>query len=211
MENEFDLKGMREVWQKQATTHQYTQGQIFDMLKRKSLTSVKWIFYISLIEIIIGVLISVYFLYDLGLRNYHIQLQEQYGNGAYLHEASIIIASLVNLYFLFLFFKGYASVNAQSSVKSLTEDIMSFKNTVSKFIYFNLIAVLFILVMTIIMLIFEDKLSFNTEQGWVVLAVLVVFFAFIIGIVYLYYYLLYGTFTRRLKRNLNALSEIDNE
>ncbi|MXV38709.1 hypothetical protein GO491_08495 [Flavobacteriaceae bacterium Ap0902] len=208
MDDNFDLKALQEVWQKQTQNHQYTEDEIFQMLKRKSITSVKWILYISLIEVLLSVLLLVYLFKDLDLNKYHEELKQTYGDFTYWNEGLMILSMAVNLYFLYQFIIGYRQVNAQSSVKSLTQNILKFKSVVSRFIYFNLVFIIISSIIASIVVFIEVNTQLNTKEGAIVILVIILILIMMIGIVWLYYYLLYGTFVRRLKKNLKSLSEI---
>lgn len=209
MSKDFDLKAMRELWQQQATSHLYSQKEILEMLKRKSMTSVKWIFYISLIEIILGVLLYVYSFWNTGLDQYHLSLLNQLGRGAYFYEALSILGLIINFYFIYLFFLNYKKVDTESSVKEFTASIISFKLGVNRFIYFNLSIALALVLLVFGVLMMNQNFDIQSRETIILIAAFIISIIVILGVVWLYYYLLYGTFIRRLKKNLQALSEIE--
>lgn len=210
MSKEFDLDKLKAAWQEKSAEKRYSSQEIFEMLKRKSITSVKWIFFISLFEIVLAVIFYAYFYF---FNSYHLYLVEKFGDLAYVYEVLLLILFVGTFYFIYQFFVKYKKINAVSSVKSLSFDIINFRKVVNHFIYFNLV----ILVLSITVLVYSEFLhnpdlqnvDFLSSFGLGILVGVLFVTMMIVAILWLYYYLVYGTFTRRLKKNLKELDRLD--
>ena len=213
MNTEFDLDSIKGAWQAAQDEKNYSSKEIFNMLKRKSVTAVKWVFTISLIEIILAVSFYIYFFTKYSISEFHNDLIRDYGNLAYLYEAFNFIVYGVTFWFIWLFFKSYKKIRVQSSVRELSQDIIDFRKYVQYFIRFNLIMFFIISIFGVFSVWRNnpdlEKIPWNSPTGLGIIAGITFSILFFLGIVWLYYYLVYGTFQRRLKRNLKNLDSIE--
>lgn len=213
MSREIDLDSLKSAWQQTGSDRNYSEGEIFSMLKRKSLNAVKWVYYISLAEITLAVLVYIYFFARIGISDYHQELVKEYGSVAYIFEILNFIVYAGTAWFIYRFFRGYRRIKVQSSVRELSNDIVQFRKVVRNFIQFNL--VMFLLTSLIVInATLNNSLELKIEdmtlgRQIMVYGISLVPLALLGGLVWLYYYLVYGTFQRRLKRNLMALDEMD--
>ena len=213
MNREFDLDSLKSAWQETSNEKNYSSGEIFSMLKRKSISAVKWVFIISLIEIVFAVGLYIYFFATVNISEYHQTLLRDYGNLAYVYEALNFIVYGVTFWFIWLFFKSYQKIKVQSSVRDLSQDIINFRKTVQYFIRFNLVMFFIILVMSFVN-VWKNNPNLNdtaldSEMGIIIIALSAVIILSVFGLIWLYYYLVYGTFQRRLKRNLRDLDTMN--
>lgn len=212
MSTELDLDKLRGAWQTVLDEKNYSTQEIFLMLKRKSITSVKWVFIISLIEILMAVALYIYIFSQFGISEYHHNLVEDYGKLAYVYEALNFIVYGVNFWFIYMFFQTYQKIHVHSSVKGLSLDIVKFRNTVSNFIKFNLVMLLIVIIIAVVAVWLNNPdlkdVSLFSSYGMGILVGILVMITLIFGIIWLYYYVVYGTFQRRLKRNLKDLDSL---
>lgn len=211
--DELDL--LKKDWKKNDTQYpKISEQEIYAMLHQKSSSIVKWIFIISVLEILLWSVIS-YFTADENyfktLENYHIDT---------LMKVFTFVNYAVIAVFIFLFYKNFKSINTTDSVKSLMKSILKTRKTVQYYIWYNLgmIGLTFIIIM-IATFKYDNRIneiavkasgSDSNTLFWVVLiGFTFIFFVIIFGLFWLFYRLIYGYLLRRLHKNFEELKKID--
>src|SRR6476620_284061 len=114
-----ELELLKKDWKKNdAQFKQVSENEIYGMLHKSSSSIVKWIFIISVIELLLGPLMGILFSnkeYNLMLERYHL-------------KTVILIFTIVNyaviLYFIYKFYTNYKKINATDSVNHLLKNII---------------------------------------------------------------------------------------
>lgn len=211
--DELDL--LKKDWKKNDTQYpKISEQEIYAMLHQKSSSIVKWIFIISVLEIMLWTVIS-YFTADENyfktLENYHIDT---------LMKVFTFVNYVVIGVFIFLFYKNFKRINTTDSVKSLMKSILKTRKTVQYYIWYNLgmIGLTFIIIM-IATFKYDNRIneiavkasgSDSNTLFWVVLiGFTFIFFVIIFGLFWLFYRLIYGYLLRRLHKNYEELKKID--
>lgn len=211
--DELDL--LKKDWKKNDTQYpKISEQEIYAMLHQKSSSIVKWIFIISVLEILLWSVIS-YFTADENyfktLENYHIDT---------LMKVFTFVNYAVIAVFIFLFYKNFKSINTTDSVKSLMKSILKTRKTVQYYIWYNLgmIGLTFIIIM-IATFKYDNRIneiavkasgSDSNTLFWIVLiGFTFIFFVIIFGLFWLFYRLIYGFLLRRLHKNFEELKKID--
>ena len=112
------------------------------------------------------------------------------------------------LYFLVLFYKNYKSISTTDTTKMLMKKILKTRKTVRNYVIFNLAytALLMIIVITAsININFEDL---NAKQIMLIILLTIIITALLLGVLFLFYQLLYGILLRKLNRNYKELSKL---
>ena len=115
----------------------------------------------------------------------------------------------VALFFMYLFYRNYRSISVTSNTKKLMECILNTRKTVRYYIIFNLVLVF---IMSVVMFFNEFIIEYTNDNGakMIITCLLMVFFtAFMIGVVWLFYQLIYGILLKKLNRNYVELKKID--
>lgn len=195
-----------------------SEGEIYGMLHKKSSSTVKWIFIISLIELsfglILGLLLSftkydadnTKFLKSIGIYTYY--------------EVFITIIYIVVVYFIVKFYLMYKKVSTTDNTKHLMDSILKTRKTVQNYILFNLItfAFGFIALFSYVFKISSEKISLErtgkiieiSSKGYALTVLFIIIVTVIFTtIVWFFYKLLYGFLLKRLKNNFNELKKID--
>src|SRR5690554_3296004 len=212
-----ELELLKSKWHNQdQELPRLTYGEIYRMLLKKSSSIVKWILFISIGEILLWTSLALLmpessgkFLKDMGLDNI-------------LLVANLIYYA-VFISFIILFYRNYKTISTTDSIKDLMGNIIRTRRTVNYFMLFNILG---ISLMTIGINIFyyanqdlmfelmardnKDLSAMGREQFmtvffWTQFIIGLVF----IGLVVLFYRLIYGTLLRRLKRNIQELEKIE--
>ena len=206
---ELDL--LKRDWQKNDAFEQVSEVEIYKMLHKKSSSIVKWIFIISILEIMLWTVISVFFNTDDYLKNIkHEELD-------FYFEALTVFNYAVILAFIYLFYKNYMAISTTVSIKQLMKDILKTRKTVQCYVWYNLGMVALSLLFGFYIAfaynpdvaVLMDKIDNNTKVMVVTIGVFVLIIAAFLGLFWLFYRLLYGTLLRRLFANYKELRKID--
>jgi hypothetical protein len=206
---ELDL--LKKDWQKNNAFEQISELEIYKMLHTKSSSIVKWIFIISILEIMLWTLISVFFNTDDYLKNIKHEELDIY------FEALTVFNYAVILVFIYLFYKNYMTISTTVSIKQLMKDILKTRKTVQCYVWYNLAMVAFSLLFGFYIAfaynpeiaVLMDKIGHNTKVMVITVGVFLLIIAAFLGLFWLFYRLLYGTLLRRLFANYNELKKID--
>jgi hypothetical protein len=207
---ELDL--LKKDWQKSSNSfEQVSEIEIYKMIHKKSSSIVKWIFIISILEVLLWTSLNVCFSSDDYLKKMN-------------HEEIILYLDIFNyfsygvmLVFIYFFYKNYVTISATVSTKQLMKDILKTRKTVQYYVWYNLgMIVLSSIIAFYItfaynpeMNVLKDKITTNGKAmaitiGFLILTTLVFFGAF-----WLFYRVLYGILLRRLHANYKELKKID--
>ena len=206
---ELDL--LKKDWQKNDAFEQVSEVEIYKMLHLKSSSIVKWIFIISILEIMLWTLISVFFNTDDYLKNIkHEELD-------FYFEALTVFNYAVILVFIYLFYKNYVAISTTVSIKQLMKDILKTRKTVQCYVWYNLGMVALSLLFGFYIAfaynpdvaVLMDKIGHNTKVMVITIGVFVLIIGAFLGLFWLFYRLIYGTLLRRLFANYKELKKID--
>ncbi|MBC7845181.1 MAG: hypothetical protein H7Y10_01660 [Flavobacterium sp.] len=206
---ELDL--LKKDWQKNDTFEQVSEVDIYKMLHTKSSSIVKWIFFISILEILLWTSISVFFNTDDYLKSIkHEELNVYFEALTYFNYAVVLV-------FIYLFYKNYVSISTTVSTKQLMKDILKTRKTVQCYVWYNLGMVGLSMMMGFFMAItYNPEMAFlmeKTDNKTKIMVITIGIFILIIvaflGIFWLFYRLLYGILLRRLYANYKELKKID--
>ncbi|THD68019.1 hypothetical protein E7Z59_10255 [Robertkochia marina] len=180
--------------------------QIYQMILKKSSSAVKWIFIISILELVLGLLFSVF---------YHPAFEQDVEVPAFVEWLSWGVYPVL-IYFIYQFFRNYNKINTTSSVKELLNNIMKSRRTVRLYIMINLILGGFIAMVILVNTIINvkggwDKFVGTTEpmEYLILFGLSLLMTALIIGVFLIFYLLLYGFLMRRLNRNYKELKKME--
>lgn len=211
--DELDL--LKKDWKKQeGSFQQISENEIYGMLHKGSSSIVKWIMIISVLELVLWASISFFTAdeeYFKTLKMYHL-------------DTVMPIISVINygviLFFIYLFFKNYRTINTTDTVKQLMQSILKTRKTVKYYVWYNLAMAAFSFILVFIFQFMYDpnirkmveKMSQNADPNTfycIMLVVYAVIIAIFVGLIWLFYRLLYGILMRRLEKNYNELKKID--
>ncbi|WP_341221207.1 hypothetical protein [Polaribacter atrinae] len=198
------LDKYKKTWENQPEEeNKFSSVDIYKMAKSKSSSIVKWIFIIGIIEFV--VFNSFYFFLD---------MEEAYAeykkiglmNFVYYSQA---LAYLILFYFLAMFYRNYKSISTIDSTKKLMKKIIKTRKTVRNYVIFNLsfmALTMFIVTVAEINFKFEDL---ETKQIFLIILLTLVVTLVLLGVLWLFYQLLYGILLKKLNRNYKELAKLD--
>jgi hypothetical protein len=203
---ELDL--LKKDWQKNNAFEQVSEVDIYKMLHTKSSSIVKWILIVSILEFIV--------LNGIGL----LLNDAKYDEFLRLHPFISYVEKfnyLVIIVFIYCFYRNYKAISVLQSSRTLIKHILKTRKIVTYYIYWNIFIGGFTGALSGIEGFNEGyNAAGNKTAGSVKETVLEVNYItlvavalFIMGIIWLFYKLLYGRFLSKLKENYTELKKID--
>ncbi|MCK0157538.1 hypothetical protein MWU65_10135 [Cellulophaga sp. F20128] len=212
-----ELDILKKDWQKKGEElPKLSYNDIYKMIWKKSSSSVKWIFIISILEFLLP---NLLFLIP-SVRTH--QLEIYYGNNSnYLLMWFTIFQYFVIFYFIFQFYKRYKEISVLDDAKTLMKNILRTRKTVKHYVIFSLSMIfLTTLLMAASVYFNPDMLSvfykaeipdgYTEAELRTILAIGFVIVGIIItSLIGLIYFLLYGLLIRKLNRNYRELKRME--
>jgi len=198
---------LKKDWKKQdASLPKFSFDELSKLIHKKSSSIVKWIFIISVLELVIPH-IAYFFMNN----DKNTDLMKQLGLSNFMN-VFYAIGYIVIIYFVIRFYKNYKSISVNSNPKELMQNIIKTRKTVKHYIWFNLamapVMASVVFYKTFNSPDFLEKLPDGTSMI-LVWFIALIFILIIVGLVWLFYRLLYGILLNKLKQNYNEL--ISNE
>jgi len=192
------------------------------MLLKKSSSIVKWIFFISIAEIILWTVLALV----IPNVSENFKISNKINDAMGLHNILIVINVINYLVFgcfIYLFYKNHRNIKITDSVKELMKNILKTRKTVKYFVIYNVGAnALIMLAINIYYYLNKDHLfelmnknfdgfSSISEGSFATaffLAQFVIGLLFI-GLIILFYRVVYGILLRRLNKNYKELKKME--
>lgn len=212
---------LKDLWKSQKEEKSYDSAKIFKMIHRKSINSVQWLFIISLAELVLG-LATAAWSYFSGFY-YHGSSAEIIGEEN-IHKMELFtnVSFIFSLCLIVVIYYYYRKISSDSSVHALINNIIKFR----KIVIICMVAIVVILLSFMFPIYLDigqsiaaqnvlNNENINIEDyqkaikasGWFV----AILSTFVFGLFFfVYYYLIYGFFLRRLKKNQKELNKIEN-
>ena len=210
-----ELDNYKTIWKNQPEEkNKLSALEIYKMTQSKSNSIVKWILIIGLLEFVFWFAVNY-----LGTKNGALDPFEKLNlinfidNFNYFHYVVVVL-------FLLLFYRNFSLITTVDDTKKLMKNILLVRKTVKWYVYYNLIyAVVFSIILNI--LIFNTPNGFNIISGidneslnqehmmLVFIIAQIVVIAFMILVLWLFYYLLYGILLKKLNKNYKELIKLN--
>jgi len=209
---ELDL--LKKAWQKDSHSYeQVSESEIYKMLHKKSSSIVKWILIISIIEVLFWAVISIFFKVDEYMKNLNAKSLNIY------FQVLNVVNYVVILWFIYNFYKNYIKISTTASTNQLMHDILKTRKTVKYYVWYNLLMSLLSMIAAFIMEfefnprmeIVKNQIANENNYNTLIVTVGIMLLSIIlfIGLVWLFYRLLYGILLRKLNSNYKELKKID--
>ncbi|WP_339884971.1 hypothetical protein [Polaribacter vadi] len=197
------LENYKKAWVNQPEgTDKLSSLEIYKLAHSKSSSIVKWIFIIGILEFVI--LNSLYFIIDMdeayaeykkmGLENFIFYTQ--------------IAAYGILLYFLVMFYLNYKRISTTDATRTLMRKILKTRKTVRNYVLFNLSYMALIMIVVTIASINNNFDDLNNKQIFLIIIATLIATLLILGVLWLFYQLLYGFLLRKLNRNYKELAKL---
>lgn len=202
--DELDL--LKQHWNNEGNFPKVDKEQIRQMLHRSSSSIIKWIFLISVIELLLG--LALFFVVGPEETEHSVV----YTVGYVVYD---IIFYAVILYFIYQFFSSYRRIKNTTSTKVLLNAILKTRRHVDHYIRFNIYCIICSCVFVSVEKLFQRYQTTSTGHfifTAVLVAVLVSLFCWLfLFVVKLYYKLLYQRLVKKLNRNYDELTSMEQE
>lgn len=215
--DELDL--LKKNWNKNSEedSKKFSATDIYKMLQSKSTSTVKWIFIVSIIELVLGILLNISLSFTKYEQENIIQLKEW---GIYpIYMGAMAIMYVIIIYFIFQFLMVYKKVSIADNTKTLLQNIVSTQTIVKRYIAFNLITFvalsisfgLYVLYKTHYIPTIQSGLTPNPLKIILIVIILILVTLIFAGLVWGIYKLIYGYLSKRLLRNYEDIKRSDIE
>ncbi|MGB7394258.1 MAG: hypothetical protein WA913_07695 [Pricia sp.] len=217
MMDELDL--LKKDWQKKGNNFpKLSHDEIYRMLWKRSSSIVKWIFYISIIELAFWIVLSVMPFF---WKSYQEKFDEMYADDDQtFFLVSTIFSFSIILLFVYFLYKAYRAISIVDNVKKLMESILRTRRIVRYYVIYNLIMAVIISIYTLNYFFTRDEKTMQMletirEDGselrfWLMTALLFIMsIGFMIGFIWLFYRLVYGILLKRLHKNYKELKRLE--
>jgi len=210
-----ELELLKKDWKTREEKHpQLSYDDIYNMLFKKSTSIVKWIFIISIGELIFWTGLSFF------TPKSSYEILDKFGVTQILWVTNII-HYIVFIGFIYLFYKNYTAIKVTDSTKQLINSIIKTRKTVRYFVIYNVavfalilifINILYYLKSDVLMEIIGEKYGAITDVASFLnyfFIIQIVFGVLMLGLLLLFYRVVYGILLRRLKNNHKELEKIE--
>lgn len=199
--DELDL--IKKDWQKRSQDlPKYTQDELMPMLHKKSSTSVKWIFIISILEFVFWIALDIL----ISSEDYLETIESQ--TFLWFLKVTTVINYIVLFGFIYLFCKNYLRIRVTDSAKKLMRRIIKTRDAVKYYVRYNIALFIIIFIISAGRAILMQT-TFNTFEFWIVTGIMIFILLIIIGFLILFYKVLYGILTKRLYKNYKTLTQME--
>lgn len=204
-----DLDFLKQHWKKDDDFPKVDREEIRRMLHRSSSSIVKWIFFISVLELLAGLALN-FFLPGSG---------HEPGDPAImivLEDIFSVVFYVVVIYFIYMFFTSYTRIKNTNSTRELLGDILKTRKYVDQYIKFNVLYILGTGVVVTSFILYQESIE-RSKSGDVVffLIAMIIFMALfmwlLIFVVRMYYKVLYRRLVKKLNKNYDELVKLEEE
>jgi hypothetical protein len=212
-----NLELLKQTWQnREQELPKLSYQDIYQMLLKKSSSIVKWIFFISIGELIFWTVLAFFVPESSKEINNSIGLKDTFIIINIIHYAIFAV-------FIYLFYKNYRSIRVTDTIKKLMKSILSTRRTVKYFVIYNVGASILLLIGVNIYYYTKKEqlyeLMVENFEGYgaipqesftsVFFISQLIFGVVLVGLILLFYRIIYGILLKRLKRNYNELRKIE--
>ena len=131
-----------------------------------------------------------------------------------------LISYGVIIFFIILFFKNYRAINTTDNVKQLMQNILKTRKTVKYYVWYNLgMTAISMIIVFIFQFLYDpsinkmiDNVSSNVDTKTfycIMIVIYTIVITIFIGLIWLFYRLLYGILMKKLQKNYDELKKID--
>ncbi|MFC4721000.1 hypothetical protein ACFO5O_01600 [Geojedonia litorea] len=210
-----ELEILKKDWKKDDSRYpKLTYNEIYKMILKKSSSIVKWIFIISILEFVLWTGLS----FALKDADFNKKFESYHAENIMI--PFMALGYIILAYFFYKFFMNYRTISVTDNAKRLMENILKTRRTVKQYVAFNLIylAASAFLVLGIQfnrddqMIATINKATANGELfKFYALTIIITLaaLAIMIGVILLFYYLIYGILLKRLNRNYKELKRLE--
>ena len=207
-----ELELLKKDWKRSDNQYKsFSDSDIYKMSHKKSSTIVKTLFYISVAELVFWVLIN--FLPYVLSEKMKAHLEEM--SHSWIYVSLNIISYLVIILFVYLLWRAHKAISVTDNAKKLMESILKTRKIIKYYVLYNLSIALISIPISLYFSINEhpeisEKLSNASTEKLVIMSLVAIGITIaFLGLVWLFYKLIYGILIRRLNRNYQELKKLE--
>ncbi|MDX1829934.1 MAG: hypothetical protein R3342_10360 [Lutibacter sp.] len=210
--DELDL--LKKDWKKQeGSFKELSYKEIYNIIHKKSSSIVKWIFIICIAEFIFWGFLNL-LIPDSYFEVYEKLHLKTIINFSYVLHYSVVIG------FIYLFYKNYNSICVIDSTSLLMKKIIKTRKTVNYYVYYNIIMTIILSIIINFMMFSDADLlievfnpnnkPINADKFFNILLIAqIIALVVMIGILWLYYKIIYGILLKKLNKNYRELETLE--
>jgi len=209
-----NLDILKKEWQsREHDLPKVSYNDIYKMLLKKSSSIVKWIFVISVAELLFWISIQ------LVIPEKNMEIMNEMGIGDILFYSNFVHFSVFAI-FIYFFYRNFKSIQVTDNTKMLMMNILKTRSTVKYFVYYNV--GIFILSSIVVDFYFYSnsgqlfEIMDFASQGMsqesfasIFIISQIVVGIIVLGLLILFYWLVYGFLLRKLNRNYIELKKME--
>lgn len=203
-----ELELLKKDWKNQeGELPKLSYDQLYKMILKKSSSIVKWLLFICIAEFVLWITLDIVFKQGNAMDD-----MEQYGLKSFT-IISYVISYGILFYFLVRFYINYKKIQVTDSSKVLMHNILRTRKTVKYYVWTNLGFLSVFTLINIFLLYYNESFVKDSLMDevplYAVIITSVIFIGALIGFLALFYRLIYGVLTRRLKKNYEELKKLE--
>jgi len=209
--DELDL--LKKDWNRQQGNYpKLSFDEIYKMIWKRSHSIVKWIFYISIIELVFATILNIAFSGD----KYWEDIEKN--NLKEIVTVLYILSYAITFYFIYRFYKNYKMISTTDDAATLMKNILRTRKTVKYYIAYVLISTGATAIGLFSYMLLNhsnpdakeiSKYSFEMMDWVKFIGISVLILTLFLGLIWVFYRLLYGILLRRLKKNYVELKKLE--
>ena len=198
------LENYKKAWNNQPDTEdKLSTIDIYKLAQSRSQSIVKWIFIIGILEFV--VLNALYFVVDIDKAYAE---YEKMGLENFIFYSQIVAYGIL-FYFLAMFYLNYKRISTTDSTRTLMKKIIKTRKTVRNYVLFNLSYMALIMIVVAIASISTNFDDLNNKQIILIIFATLVVTLLILGVLWLFYQLLYGFLLKKLSKNYKEIAKLN--
>lgn len=207
-----ELELLKKDWNKQSDYKKLSVNDIYPMLHKKSSSIVRMLFYISIGELTLWILLSAipYICSD----SYKEKLDHIYQN-EHLFTILTVVGYAIILVFIYLLFKSHKAISVTDSAKTLMENIIKTRRVIKYYVLYNLIVGGISIIIGFYFALHNDPetaknmANIGAMEKTMIYLILTGIVGIFIVVIWLFYKLIYGLLLKRLNRNYKELQKLE--
>jgi len=208
-----ELEILKKDWNTTKPNHKkLTVNDIYPMLHKKSSSIVKTLFYISIAELVFWIVVNT--IPHFCSTEYNAKLEAIYTNDFVIGLITFFSYAIIVL-FIYLLYKSHKSISVTDSARKLMENIIKTRKVIKYYVLYNLIMAGVSLIVGFYYAmhndpdIANDLSTFGNKKMLLIIAFLLLFTSVFIGVIWLFYKLIYGFLLKRLNKNYTELKKLE--
>lgn len=213
-----ELELLKKDWQnKEDQLPKLSYDEIYQMIRQKSSTIVKKIFYISIAELLFWIVLNTIPFFSTSYRDKFGELETK---DILFSLISSGIAYVVLSFVIYYLYKSYKAISVVDNVKALMESILKIRKIIRYYVGFNLVMAFFIVLVTCYFLITQDEKTiellskfegdFPELKTWLLIGIFALLgMVLMLSFIWVFYKLIYGILLKKLKQNYRELKRLE--